>query len=107
MSNFITNQKNQNFKKRITELIKHSAELKFLVGFFYFSGTRELYEGLKNNTDTEIKVLVGLNVDCLNFGLIERAEADGKISGEEKIYNFLESVKKSLNTENFDTKEFY
>lgn len=106
MSNFITNSGADNLKKRLIELIGSSEELSFLVGFFYFSGIRELYEGLKSNSDIKMRVLVGLNVDCLNFRLIESSE-DEQISDEEKIYKFFESIKKSLNSENFDTQEFY
>jgi len=47
MSNFITNSNAKDLKKRLVELIQKSGELKFLVGFFYFSGIRELYNGLK------------------------------------------------------------
>lgn len=106
MPNFITNNETRDLKKRLIELIGKSEELKFLVGFFYFSGIRELYQGLKANPQTTIKVLVGLNVDQSNYGLIEFAE-NKKLSDEENIYKFFESIKKSLNNENFDTKEFY
>lgn len=106
MTNFITNSEPRDLKKRLIELIKNSNELKFLVGFFYFSGIRELYDGLKSNPNTVIKVLVGLNVDSSNFGLIEFSENE-QLSDEEKTYKFFESIKKSLNNENFDTKEFY
>ncbi|MBU1683302.1 hypothetical protein KJ742_05130, partial [Patescibacteria group bacterium] len=101
MTNFITNDDADDLKKRLIQLIQKSEELKFLVGFFYFSGIRELYEGLKSNPDTAIKVLVGLNVDRHNFGLIEFADNE-QLSDEEKTYKFFESIKKSLNTENFD-----
>ena len=47
MSNFITNGGAENLKKRLIELISKSEELKFLVGFFYFSGITELYSSLK------------------------------------------------------------
>jgi superfamily II DNA or RNA helicase/HKD family nuclease len=107
MTNFITNSGAGNLKKRLIELIQRSEELKFLVGFFYFSGIRELYKGLKENPNVHIKVLVGLNVDKTNLGLIEFADQDNQLSDEEKSYKFLQSVKKSLNTENFDTEEFY
>ncbi len=107
MKNFITNQEKTNLKKRLIELIQKSDELKFLVGFFYFSGIRELYEGLKDNPDVRIKMLVGLNVDRTNFGLLEFAEKDTQLSDEERCYKFLQSVKKSLNSEDFDTQEFY
>jgi superfamily II DNA or RNA helicase len=106
MTNFITNSEPRDLKKRLIELIKNSEELKFLVGFFYFSGIRELYDGLKSNPNTVTKVLVGLNVDRSNFGLIEFSENE-QLSDEEKTYKFFESIKKSLNDENFDTKEFY
>jgi len=106
MSNFITNNETRDLKKRLIELIGKSEELKFLVGFFYFSGIRELYEGLKANPNTVIKVLVGLNVDRSNFGLIEFSENE-QLTDEEKTYKFFESIKKSLNSEIFDTKEFY
>jgi len=107
MKNFITNNEATNLKKRLIELIQKSDELKFLVGFFYFSGIRELYEGLKENPKVSIKVLVGLNVDKTNFGLLELADKDNQLSDEERCYKFLQSVKKSLNSEEFDTAEFY
>jgi superfamily II DNA or RNA helicase/HKD family nuclease len=107
MANFITNNDTRDLKQRIVELIRKSEELKFLVGFFYFSGIRELYKGLKENPDQKIKVLVGLNVDATNYGMLELAEQDEHISDDEKTYKFFKSVKHSLNTETFDTKEFY
>ena len=85
MANFITNEKDKNLKKRLIELIKNSEELKFLVGFFYFSGIRELYEGLKSNPNTVTKVLVGLSVDRSNYGLIEFSENE-QLSDEEKVF---------------------
>ena len=107
MKNFITNSGAENLKKRLIVLIEKSEELKFLVGFFYFSGIRELYEGLKKNPLHNVKVLVGLNVDITNFGMVELADEDNHMSDEERTFKFFESIKKSLNTENFDTQEFY
>ncbi len=107
MSNFITNTDSKDLKKRLIDLIQKSDELKFLVGFFYFSGIRELYKGLKEKPNQKIKVLVGLNVDATNYGVLELAGQDNQQSDEEKTYKFFQSVKKSLNTENFDTEEFY
>ena len=106
MANFITNSKKSDLKKRLVELISKSEELKFLVGFFYFSGIRELYAALQKNPEVSVKILVGLNVDRFNHCLIEYAETDPS-SDEEKTYKFFESIKKSLNTEYFDTEEFY
>ena len=63
VSAFIANAQSHTLKKRLDELIQHSQELKFLVGFFYFSGWRELYENMKSQNDLTIKLLVGLDVD--------------------------------------------
>jgi len=104
--NFITNSPTKHLKERILELISESRELKFLVGFFYFSGLKELYEGLLNNSETILKVLVGLDVDRTIYGLIEYGREE-KASDEEKIFQFFESIKKSINTEHFDNREFY
>ncbi len=106
MGNFITNNATKSLKRRLVELIEKSEELKFLVGFFYFSGIEELHNGIKSKPEAVMKVLVGLNVDHSNFGLIEFAE-DGKTSDQEKIDKFCESVKKSLDTDDFDVREFY
>lgn len=106
MPYFITNGETKILKKRLNELISKSQELKFLIGFFYFSGIRELYEELRRNEQVTIKVLVGLNVDIYNEQLIEIAYAS-KTSDEEKIQEFYQSVKKSINTDYFDNKEFY
>jgi ERCC4-related helicase/HKD family nuclease len=110
MKNFITNSGSENLKKRLIELISKSEELKFLVGFFYFSGIRELYSELKENKNVVLKVLVGLNVDNFNYKLVEYADDydyKGEISNEEIADKFFGSLKKSINTEQFDNKEFY
>ncbi len=107
MNNFITNSPTKQLKNRILELLSKCKELKLLVGFFYFSGLKELYEGLKNNPDVVIKVLVGLNVDRTNYGLIEYAEQSFNTSDNEKINRFFQSIKNSINTEHFDNREFY
>ncbi|MBI4801735.1 MAG: hypothetical protein HY796_04335 [Elusimicrobia bacterium] len=74
MDSFITNNNDKKLKRRISDLIQNSAELKFLVGFFYFSGIAELYESIKKTSALEIKVLVGLNVDLGVHGIIEYAD---------------------------------
>lgn len=107
MSNFITNSETKTLKKRLLQLISKSLELKFLVGFFYFSGVRELYEGLKNNSNLTLKVLVGLNVDNTVYGLIEHGTESKNLSDDERVNNFFQSLKKSINTDDFDNKEFY
>src|SRR3989338_276909 len=107
MKNFISNSDRSKLKDRIIELVAKSKELKFLVGFFYFSGIRELYESLKNKDGLAINVLVGLNADTLTVGLTEYEADETHMSDEERVYKFFESVKRSLNTDDFDNKDFY
>lgn len=110
MQNFITNSGTNKLEKRLSELIVNSEELKFLVGFFYFSGLKELYESLTQNPNFVLNILVGLNVDLFNYRLIEYADSidkEGSLSNEEIRNNFFLSVKKSINTEIFDHKSFY
>ncbi|MBN1367035.1 MAG: DEAD/DEAH box helicase family protein [Dehalococcoidales bacterium] len=105
-STFITNTENKVLKDRISQLISISKELKFLVGFFYFSGIRELYESIQNNPDVIIRVLVGLNVDKQAYGLVEYGISE-KLEGNKHQLLFKDSVIKSINSDEFDTKEFY
>jgi superfamily II DNA or RNA helicase/HKD family nuclease len=107
MKNFISNSDRSKLKDRIIELVTKSKELKFLVGFFYFSGIRELYESLKNKDGLAIKVMIGLNADTLTVGLTEYVADETHMSDEERIYKFFDSVKRSLNTDDFDNKDFY
>lgn len=105
---FITNSETKKLKVRLVELINSSKELKFLVGFFYFSGIAELYEALKNRDDLTLNVLVGLNVDKGIHGLIEYSDENyGELCGYEKAELFLKSIKRSINSKDFDTREFY
>ena len=107
MANFITNDDDKDLKKRLIELVENSSEMKFLVGFFYFSGIRELFKGLIANNQATLKILVGLNIDQSNFRLVEYAEENEELSGEEIAESFFGDIKKSLTHDDFDTKEFY
>lgn len=106
MSNFITNQGAAQLKTRLSTLIKESLDLKFLVGFFYFSGISELIDSLKANSDLSLKILVGLNVDAQNYGLVEYADKAGK-KRVERIEDYHESVLRALNHDLFDNEVFY
>src|SRR3989338_5840338 len=107
MANFITNKGSGDLKERLIELITKSEELKFLVGFFYFSGIRELYDGIKNNNSVSIKILVGMNVDKSIFGLSEYGTNSLIKSDDDKTIAFLDSVKKSISVEDLDNQDFY
>jgi len=105
-STFITNNENRILKQRISELIGFSSALKFLVGFFYFSGIRELYEAIKNNPGLRMYVLVGLNVDKVNYSIIEYGHT-GKLDGKKHQAQFRDSIIKSINSDEFDSPDFY
>ena len=107
MGYFITNNGAKDLKKRLNQLISVSEEIKALVGFFYFSGLKELYDGLRKNPSLTLKVLVGRNVDRTIYGLIEYGENSKGASDREKVDEYFASIKKSLNSEDFDNKEFY
>lgn len=63
-NNFITNNKqHKTLRGRLNKLIGISDELKFLVGFFYFSGWKELYQRLQEHEHIKVKLLVGLEVE--------------------------------------------
>jgi len=105
-STFITNDPNKVLKERLSELIGFSKALKFLIGFFYFSGIRELYEAIKNNPGLKMYVLVGLNVDKVNYSIIEYGHT-GKLDGKKHQAQFRDSIIKSINSDEFDNPDFY
>ncbi len=107
--NFITNNTGQKaLKSRLNTLISISEELKFLVGFFYFSGWKEVYESLKANENIKLRLLVGLQVDKLVYdNLVEYGYQEERTSDEDRFNAFMSSLSKALNTDNVDTEEFY
>lgn len=108
-NNFITNNTRQKaLKSRLNTLISISEELKFLVGFFYFSGWKEVYESLKANLNVKLKLLVGLQVDkILNDCLVEHGNQENYSSDDDKFNDFMASLSKALNTDDIDNEVFY
>ncbi len=108
-NNFITNNKDQKtLKGRIKKLITGSEELKFLVGFFYFSGWKELYQSLKEKPDIQLKLLVGLQIDnLLNKMIVEHGHQEQGLSQDEIFQQFMTSLGFAINNEAMDTEEFY
>jgi len=110
--NFITNVKEQSLKNRVKALIEHSQELKFLVGFFYFSGWRELYKAIKQRAEKDpnftIKILIGLDTDVRHGEVIEIADPFlNHSTQDEAVGRFYVSLRTALKDEALDTKEFY
>lgn len=108
-NNFITNNKDRHktVKGRLNTLIGVSAELKFLVGFFYFSGWKELYESLQENKAIRLKLLIGLQVDKLLNKIVEHGQQDENLSQDDYFNRFMESLGYAINNEEMDTEEFY
>lgn len=111
-SSFITNNgEDKNLKKRLTELVSASQELKFLVGFFYFSGIQELYETLKekvdNNEKIDLKVLVGLEAGNISSQLVEFGNSQEDGDDNERADKFIENIVEAISDRKFDREEFY
>lgn len=91
--NFITNsEKSITLKERLQKLITASDELKFLVGFFYFSGWQEIYKSLIENDTVKLKILVGLQVDKYLSRIVEIENEDDSLSPEEHFTQFTTSL---------------
>ncbi len=106
--NFITNASEHTLKDRIRTLIRHSEELKFLVGFFYFSGWQELYAALRDRPDIRIKILIGLDTDLRLGQVLEVADPEaGTASQQELVARFYASLRTALRDETLDTQEFH
>ena len=107
-NNFVTNaRKSITLKERLQKLISASNELKFLVGFFYFSGWRELYDALQKNGNVALKILVGLQVDKYLSGIVEVENEDESLSYEEHFTRFIKSLGYAINNTEMDNEEFY
>lgn len=107
-SNFITNAQQHSLKGRIHALIEHSQELKFLVGYFYFSGWRELCNALKANSSLSLKILVGLDTDLHLGRVLEIADPNADRSTQQELAGrFFASLRTALQDESLDTEEFY
>ncbi len=107
-NNFITNTSESiTLKDRLQKLISASSGLKFLVGFFYFSGWKEIYKELQKNENVKLKILVGLQVDKYLSGIVEVENKDDSLSREEHFSQFIKSLGYAINNAEMDNEEFY
>ncbi|WP_071057712.1 helicase-related protein [Pelistega sp. MC2] len=108
MSKFITNNGTTvSVADRVNTLISISHELKFLVGFFYFSGWSEIAESLRQNEESYLKILVGLDTFNYMGTVVEYGLNHEGASQNEQFHAFLNSTKIALNQDTLDTQEFY
>ncbi|MFO8055465.1 MAG: helicase-related protein, partial [Bacteroidales bacterium] len=91
-------------------IITGSEELKFLVGFFYFSGWKDVYESIKANPGLRVKLLIGLQVDQLLSRLstvVEHGGQEPTLSRDDIFQQFMTSMSYAINNEEMDTEPFY
>ena len=60
MGDFITNRGGKFLSEIITSILPNAQNASFLVGYFYFSGFAEIYQGLKGKN---LRILVGLEIE--------------------------------------------
>lgn len=107
-NNFISNKSPQKtLSGRLNNIIKFSTQLRWLVGFFYFSGWQEVYKNLKANPEVKIHLLVGLQVGNHLSKLFEHDIQEVDLSNDEYFNDFMTSLGFAINNEDQDTKEFY
>ncbi len=69
---FITNEGENNLRKRFQTLIKDTRLFDVLVGYFYSSGFHSLYQSLE--TTQHIRILIGINTNKPIVDLIQQAQ---------------------------------
>lgn len=107
-NNFISNKSPQKtLSGRLNNIIKFSTELRWLVGFFYFSGWQEVYKNLKVNPTVKIRLLVGLQVGNHLSKIFEHDVQEMDLSQDDYFNDFMTSLGFAINNEDQDTKEFY
>ncbi len=107
-NNFITNSgTHKTLKGRINTILTRCDELKFLVGFFYFSGWQEIYENLKKDDSIKLKILIGLQVDQLLGNMVEHGFQQNGLSQDDIFSELIKSFGLALNDQDMDNKEYY
>lgn len=106
-NSFITNQE-ELLSDIINDILPSTDALFFMIGYFYFSGYKKLYDEIKNKP---LKILIGMDIEpSLGKGLQEIYIASSVKSGmgdediREKVYE--NYVKMLGNIDDFDTNEF-
>lgn len=114
MNTLLTNKRGAVLRKRLSELISLSGELKVLVGFFYFSGIKALYEALVANPKIRLRILVGMETERVMGRLVECSleETDDfggrvPVSDFELAERYLASLRRAVNAPEFDKQSFH
>jgi HKD family nuclease len=95
MMEILINDRSNNLKERLQELMPNVAELKILAGFFQLSGIKEFYETLKKLYDEgklsqeHVKILVGLYSTDKNRNIEKK---------DRFVQGLIDSIKRSIET---------
>ena len=92
---FITNQEKV-LSEVINNILPSTESFHALVGYFYFSGFKEVYEGVK---DKNVRILVGMDVDIDQGNRIREylSAEDNKNTREENRNEYYDSLVKIIN----------
>ena len=107
---FITNNKKEKQKTlgaRLSWLIEHGDRLDMLVGFFYFSGIKAIYQSLLQRPQLTMRVLVGMEAELLTGRLIETIQEAKDQSADGVKERFLTSMQKVLGSSVVDIQAFH
>ena len=99
-TNFITNQE-QLMSQIINQYMGHTQSIDMLVGYFYFSGFKGVYESL---VDKKVRILVGMEAQTTIGNKVQEIEADTKnLSNSQKQNQYLAQLVHVINeTDEFD-----
>ena len=103
-SRFITNH-NELLSNVINDILPSTEKVYFLVGYFYFSGFKEIYQNLK---DKEMKILIGMDIEKGVLNKIKEFEIIQEVNlsrGQIKQNYFNSLVSLFNDTDFFDSAE--
>jgi superfamily II DNA/RNA helicase/HKD family nuclease len=104
---FITNDGKSKLSDRLRELISSSREMRALVGFFYFSGIKVLYDSLRANPTIKVRILVGMEAEEHAGQLQELILTAGEKSRGETQDAYIENLRRALRSAALDKQAFH
>ena len=104
---FITNDGKGTLGHRLRELISTSREMRALVGFFYFSGVKVLYDALRANSTIKLRILVGMEAEEHCGQLQELVLTTGAKNRSEAQDAYLENLRRALRSASMDKQAFH
>jgi hypothetical protein len=114
MSLLITHKQGKLLREQLLGLCQQSSEIKVLVGFFYFSGVKALYQALTATPQAKLRVLVGAEIEMVLDRVVECILTEQDDFGNAYSYSdneirgrYLDSLRKVANAPEFDKESFH